>query len=188
MNDAGASDSARPVGDQVALAIQSLRSGMVGGFDTLVRIDNREAEADAQFQFDAAGGILHRWGCRAIPPKAPLLGLASASPDQLTYACERCKPVPEPQPETRSADRSDVLFGLASLVDQFAGVLKERGKDYRRSSDGQRLEAQMKETYQTLGSREKEIIDVLLSTLEQAAARLRNLDVELRQTGTKGGE
>ncbi len=172
--------------DQVALAIQTLRASTPGHFDALVRIDNRADEAIAPFQFDAARGMLHRKGCRAIPVNAPLLGLAEADPDYMIYACKRCKPVPETSPETKAADRADVMFGLVSLVDQFAGVLKERGRDYRQTADGQHLGAQLQDVYQALGAREKEIVDVVIGALDQVAARLRSLDGGLKQTAAKG--
>jgi hypothetical protein len=185
LNDQGPRRAGRSVADDVALAIQGLRAAG-RGFDALVRIDNRAAEAKSPFQFDAGRGLVHRRGCHAIPPNAPLFGLTSLSRDGLSRACKRCKPVPEPPPDTQAADRTDVLFGLVSLVDQFAGVLKERGKDYRQTPDGQNLGMQLKGLYQTLGVREKALLDVVLGTLDQLAARLRALDGALNPNGTKG--
>lgn len=183
----GSSPSARRfVADEVALAIQHLRL-VSGGFNTLVRIDNRATEVNAPYQFDAARGLVHRRGCRAIPPNAPLFALTSVSRDDLRHACNRCQPVPEPS-DNKAADRTDMLFGLVSLVDQFADVLKERGKDYRLTTDGQHLDTQLGEVYRTLGVREKEILDVVLTTLDQVAARLRALNGSLNQNGTKGNE
>lgn len=186
MNDARPHSPLRPVSDQIAVALQGLRHVAHGSFDALVRIDNRAAERNAPFQFDAVTGLVHRRGCRAIPPSAPLFGLASVSRDQLSRACKRCKPMPEPPPDTKVADRSNMLFGLVSLVDQFAGVLKERGKDYRLTPDGQHLGTQIDEVYRTLGVREKEILDTVLTTLDKLAAGLRAVDGALNQNGTEG--
>jgi hypothetical protein len=187
-NSSASDASARPVADRIALAIQSLRVAAPHRFDALVRIDNRAVEADARFQFDIRHGMLHRRGCHAIPPNVPLLGLASTGPEYLIAACKRCKPVPEPPPDTRSTDRANVMFGLVSLVDQFAGVLRERGKDYRQTPDGQRLGTQLKEIYSGLGAREKEIVDVVINTLDQVAARLRSMDSDLKNPTPNGGE
>jgi hypothetical protein len=178
----------RSVADEVALAVQGLRRAAAGGFDALVRIDNRTAEANAPFQFDAARGLLHRRGCRAIPPNAPLFGLTSIGGDVLSRVCRRCKPVPEASQDTKATDRADMLFGLVSLVDQFAGVLKERGKDYRQTAEGQHLGTQLGAVYQSLGAREKDVLDVVLTTLDQVVTRLRALDGALNQNGTKGND
>ena len=185
MNDGATARTQKSVADEVALAVQGLRLASDGESRALLRIDNRAAEANAPFQFDAAGGLLHRRGCRAIRAHAPVFGLTNPSPEDLSRACKRCNPVPEP-PDPKSHDRVDVLFGLVSLVDQFSGVLKERGKDYRQTAEGQRLDTQLGEVYRDLGAREKEILDAVLGTLDQIVARLRALDGTLNPNGRKG--
>ena len=126
--------------DQAALAVQDLRSrGRLGGPDFLLRIDNRAEAAEAPFQFDAANGIVHRRGCGAVPAgaRSALYGFWKIGPDDQQLACKRCRPVPDDHQEVEETDRTDLLYGLISVVDQFAGVLKERGKDYQRTSTGQ---------------------------------------------------
>jgi len=177
-----------PVVDEVALALQGLRQAGLGtGYDVLVRIDNRSAEAGAPYQLDAARGVLHRRDCRALPKSAPTFALGRVSEEALSRACKRCKPMIEPtQPKTR--ERADVLFGLVSLVDQFGSVLKERGKDFRQTPEGRRLDTQLTEVYQGLGAREKEVLDVVLATVNDILARLRSIDGALNREEKKEGD
>jgi len=180
------SESARPLLDQAALAVQALhRAGRLGS-DVLVRIDNTEETAAAPYQFDAARGTLHRRGCRAIPDGAPLYARWHLTRDDLKHACKRCKPLPDEQHNTEPTDRADLLFGLVSLVDQFGGVLKERGKDFRKTEEGQQLSAQLGAIYRNLGRREKDVLDTVLSTLDAVIERLRALDRSLNRNGADG--
>jgi hypothetical protein len=176
------------IGDQVALAIQQLRpEGRLGQWDTLLRIDNQTEAAEAPFQFDAVNGALHRKGCKAIPAHArsALYGLQRIGPEEQKRACPRCRPVQNEQQTEPENDRADLLFGLISVVDQFSGVLKERGKDFKKSSEGQKLNAQLGGLYQTLGKREKEVLDTVFTSLDQIAKRLRDLDSGLNGSHKK---
>jgi len=181
-------ESARPLLDQAALAVQALRDGSRPGLDVLVRIDNT-AEADAApYQFDANAGKLHRRSCRAIPDSAPLYGRWHLSRDDLIHACQRCKPLPDEPNTSEQTDRADLLFGLFSLVDQFSGVLKQRGKDYQKTDEGRALTAQLGAVYRGLGRREKEVLDTVLGMLDGGIERLRALDRSLNSNGTEGRE
>jgi hypothetical protein len=182
------SDQTRPLLDQAALALQALRG--VGGppSDVLLRIDNTTEAAAAPYQFDAAAGRLHRRGCRAIPEGAPLYGRWHLSRDDLTVACKRCRPLPDETKPSEPPDRADLLLGVLSLLSQFSGVLKERGKDYQKTDEGLALTAQLGAIYRNLGRREKDMLDAMLSTLDGLIERLRTRDRSLHKNGADGKE
>ncbi len=181
-------DPPRPLLDQAALAVQALRRAGQLGFDVLVRIDNTAEAAAAPYQFDAARGTLHRRGCRAIPDGAPLYARWHLGRDDLTVACKRCKPLPDETKPSDPTERADLLLGLLSLVSQFSGVLKERGKDYQKTDEGQALTAQLGAIYRNLGRREKDMLDAMLGTLDTVIERLRALDRSLNKNGVDGKE
>ena len=108
------------------------------------------------------------------------------SHDNVKHACKRCKPLPDEPNVNEPKDRADLLFGLVSLVDQFAGVLKERGRDYQSTEQGQQLSAQLGDIYRSLGRREKEVLDTVLGTLDTVIQRLRELDRSLNNNGAGG--
>ena len=182
------SDQTRPLLDQVALTLQALRN--VGGLpsDVLLRIDNTKEAVAAPYQFDAAAGRLHRRGCRAIPEGAPLYGRWHLSHDDLTVACKRCRPLPDETKPSEPTDRTDLLLGVLSLVSQFSSVIKERGKDYQKTDEGQALTAQLGAIYRNLGQREKDMLDAMLGTLDVVIERLRSLDRTLHKNGAGGKE
>lgn len=182
------SDQTRPLFDQAALALQALRSGGRLRSDVLLRIDNTAEASAAPYQFDAAVGRLHRRGCRAIPDGAPLYGRWHLGRDDLTVACKRCKPLPDETKPSEPTDRADLLLGLLSLVSQFSGALKDRGKDYQKTDEGQALTAQLGAIYRTLGRQEKDMLDMMLGTLDTVIERLRALDRSLHKNGVDGKE
>lgn len=185
MNEEG-----RPLVERAALVIQELhRGGRREGWDTLLRIDNRTEAARAPYQFDAVHGVLHRLGCKAIPASAAaaLYGLWHVGPDEQAYACARCKPMAE-ESKREETDRTDLLFGLVSVIGQFAGVLKERGKDYQKTDEGRKITVQLGSFYQALGRREKEIVDTVLETLEALIGKLRDADERLNRGKDGSGE
>jgi hypothetical protein len=84
--------------------------------------------------------------------------------------------------EDSSDDRgfaSDLLYGLLSVVDQFSGVLRERGLEYRNSSEGQRLAGQIEGFYRGLGERERQVVAAALLSLDGLAKTIRDLDASL---------
>lgn len=182
------SEQPRPLFDQAALALQALRAGGRLGAEVLLRIDNSAEAAAAPYQFDAAAGRLHRRGCSAIPDGAPLYALWHLNRDHLTVACERCKPLSDETKPSETTDRADLLLGLVSLVSQFSGVLKERGKDYQKTDEGQALTAQLGAIYRNLGRREKDMLDMMLGTLDTVIERLHALERSLNKNGVDGRE
>ncbi len=178
----------RPVLDQAALALQALHSAGRSGADVLLRVDNSAETAAAPYQFDAAAGRLHRRGCRAIPEGAPLYARWQLGPDELSLACKRCKPLPDDTQPSEPPDRADLLLGIVSLVSQFSGVLKERGKDYQKTDEGQALTAQLGAIYRGLGRKEKDLLDTVLHVLDAMVERVRTLDRALGKNGAEGKE
>jgi len=174
------SEHPRPLLDEAALALQSLRGAAHRHNDVLLRIDNTAEAAAAPYQFDVAAGRLHRRGCRAIRPGTSLYGRWHLGRGDLIFACKRCNPMPENAKPSEPTERTDLLLGLLSLVSQFSGVLKERGRDYQQTDEGQVLTAQLGKIYRDLGRREKDLLDTALATLEAVTARLRAADQSLK--------
>jgi hypothetical protein len=96
--------------------------------------------------------------------------------------------LPDDTNSTPPTDRADLLLGVLSLISQFSGVLKERGKDYQKTDEGQALTAQLGAMYRNLGRREKEVVDTMLATLDSLIERLRALDRSLKKNGADGKE
>jgi hypothetical protein len=167
------SDHHRPLLDEAALALQGLRGAHNLPTDVLLRIDNTAEAAAAPYQFDVVAGRLHRRGCRAIPEGASLYGRWHLGRDDLIVACKRCNPLPEQTKPSEPTERADLLLGLLSLVSQFSGVLKERGRDYQKTNEGQALTAQLGAVYRDLGRRERDLLDTALATLDEVTERLR---------------
>lgn len=181
------------LGDLVALKIQEWHAAAkLGGDQPLVRIDNREEVEEAPFQFDAASGRLHRRGCRALaaPSRRPVYGVWQVGLHGWKLACEQCKPVAE---DGKAQDRSgtaDLLFGFVSIIAQFGGVLRERGREYRQSSPGRLLNQQIETLYQGLDRRERDMVDTILVSIDGLVTRIRELERSLdgmnRMNGTNG--
>jgi hypothetical protein len=172
--------------DEAAIALQGLRTKARAGAGFLLRVDDTAEAALRPFQFDAAAGLLHRRGCRAIPHGAALYGLAHVTRDDLAHACKRCQPVPDEHPPTDKTERTDLLFGLVSVIDQFAGVIKERGKEFRKTSEGQRLSAQIGTAYRSLDQGQQGLLDLFVATLDQLIERVKNADETLHGKGPEG--
>ena len=182
MNERQGQSNGQHLGDWVALAIQQLHQDRrLGGCDTLIRIDNLAEAADAPFQFDPVNGALHRKGCRVIPrgSRSALYSLWRIGPEEQKWSCPQCRPMPDEQRTDEEGDRIHLLFGLISVVDQFAGVLKERGRDFQKTSEGQKLATQLGGFYRSLGQREKEVLDTIISSLDQLTQRIREIDTGL---------
>jgi hypothetical protein len=160
------------LGDRLALEIQALhRRGKLRDTQPLLRIDQRREAAEAPYQLDAVEGRVHRNGCRAIAAssKSALYGVWEFRSGEQHLACDQCKPMPTKRKKTTveglEAPASDLLYGLLSILDQFGGVLRERGREYRRSHNGQQLRGGVRDLYESLGSNERDVLDVLANAL-----------------------
>ena len=78
-----------------------------------------------------------------------------------------------------------MLYGLLSVVNQFGGVLRERGQEYRKSGVGKLLNAQIENIYRAVNERERTVLNVVLTSLDELASTIRNLDADLN--GPDGG-
>jgi hypothetical protein len=74
---------------------------------------------------------------------------------------------------------TDLLYGLLSVVNQFGGVLRERGQEYRTSRVGKLLGERIENMYRGINERERNILDVVLTSLDELASTIRNLDADL---------
>lgn len=176
--------------DVVAQSIQRLRSdrrqhnGRKERERPLLRIDNLTDAARAPFQFDAAGGRLHRRGCRSISTRSrhALYGLWRIDPEECKLACPSCKPVPMEEKSRERGDATDILFGLVSLVDQFGSVLRERGREYRNSEDGHELGRRFEGLFQRLDQREQDFLSTLLNSMDGLITAVRDIDDRLNKS------
>jgi hypothetical protein len=184
---------AASLGDRVALEIQELhRRGKLRDTQPLLRIDQRREAADAPFQFDAVRGRLHRNGCRAIPAtsRSALYGVWEFRPGERHLACPRCKPVPTRRKKAThvlDAPASDLVYGVLSILDQFGGVLRERGREYRRSRNGEQLRSGVQDLYAILGNGERDVLHVLATALDALSSVVNDLQRGVASTIGPGG-
>ena len=178
------------VTDMVGLWIQELHTnGGLLGSQPLLRIDNREQARQAPFQLDAVTGRLHRAGCRSIPKgsMSALYGIWQIGKDDQLLACARCKPMPRTDDKSEDPDyATDLLYGVLSVVNQFGGVLRERGQEYRNSHAGKLLGAQIENIYRGVNERERNVLDVVLASLDELVNTIRDLHADLN-TGSPAG-
>jgi hypothetical protein len=175
------------LGDLLALKLQQLHSeNTLRGNQPLFRIDYRTEAAQAPFQFDAVGSKLHRTGCRAIPAgsESALFGIWRIRAEDRQYICRRCRPAAAPEATMDKNFGSDVLYGVLSILDQFGSVLRERGREYRNSDEGRQVANNVSGLYASLGEREKEALDLLLSSLDGVLKTVQEFDHTLG--GTNG--
>jgi hypothetical protein len=178
----------------VALGIQELhRRGKVRDSQPLLRIDQRKEAAEAPFQFDAVRGRLHRTGCRAIPAasKSALYGVWEMRGSEQHLACPKCRPTPT---RTKSAARtpdvpaSDLVYGVLSILDQFGGVLRERGREYRRGQTGEQVRSGVRDLYDLLGTGERGLLDVIASALDGLSSAVHDLQRTLASSSGNANE
>ena len=118
-----------------------------------------------------------------------LYGVWRIAEEEEKLACPRCDPMlrPEEKLGEKPADKPlekpneaesplDLLYGVLSVIGQFGGVLRERGQEYRNSRAGTMLGAQIEKMYSTVSEREKNILDVMASSLNTLAVAIRELD------------
>ena len=82
-----------------------------------------------------------------------------------------------------AAPGSDLVYGLLSILDQFGGVLRERGREYRRSQSGGPLRGGMREIYESLGQGEQDMLRVIASALDGLSAVVNDLQRSLATNG-----
>src|SRR4051812_47391672 len=132
--------------DLLALRIQQLRmEGLLDGEEALLNLDCAADAAEAPFQFDMVQAKLHRTGCAAIPPssRSTLYAVRQMKGDDQNLACLSCLPKEAGNQVAKTDDMSDLVLGVLSIVDQFSSVLRQRGKEYRKSSAGQAVVQKM---------------------------------------------
>jgi hypothetical protein len=80
----------------------------------------------------------------------------------------------------------DILYGVLSIVSQFGSVLRERGQEYRRSGAGAALGGRIEKIYAEVNESERNVLDVLTTSLGTLAAALRDIEVGLNGEPTRG--
>jgi hypothetical protein len=80
----------------------------------------------------------------------------------------------------------DILYGVLSIVSQFGGVLRERGQEYRKSGAGAALGGRIETIYAEVNESERNVLDVLTTSLGTLAAALRDIEGGLNGEPTSG--
>jgi hypothetical protein len=83
---------------------------------------------------------------------------------------------------------TDLLYGVLAVVTQFGGVLRERGQEYRNSQVGKLLSAQIESMYRGINERERNILDVVLTSLDELVSTIRSLDEDLNGPNGNGAK
>jgi hypothetical protein len=166
MNDARSGSSLDLV-DRIALELQRLRSANRIDDHPLLRVDNRKESAEAPYQFDIVKSVLHRTHCTAIPKRSrtALYALWDVQPDDLKYACDRCRPVISETPRN-GADATDLLYGFLAIIDQFGAILSERGKEFRASERGRQMEQTVSRVIDELDQQQQQSTQILATSID----------------------
>jgi hypothetical protein len=178
------------IGDRIALALQALRQK--AGVDVrrpLLRIDYRREAAAAPFRFDMIGGKLHRRGCTAISRSAhtALYSIWEARPELPAVACEECRPAPEEAVDMRQDASFDIIYGLLSVVDQFGSVLRERGREFRKSSRGRRVAQDLRQVFAALDETQQQALQLSITSLDSLAKAIQRASQSLEQDNQLNG-
>jgi hypothetical protein len=136
--------------DSLSLRIQELRGqGLLTETEPLLNLDYTSQAAQAPFLFDMARAMVHRNHCAAIPDssKSTLYAVWELSAGDRQMACPVCRPHLAAPPPAETEQISNLLLGIVSFLDQFASVLRERGKEYRQSDKGNALVTQLEKLF-----------------------------------------
>jgi hypothetical protein len=178
--------SAAVVGDLIALKLQELQRHEDVASRPLVRIDARPEAGRAPFVFDPVAGRLHRAGCDAVPARSrtALYALWRVPEGDERLACPRCRPEPAADGPVDRDGAMDYLFGVLSTLDQFGSVIRQRGREFRESEQGRALGRNLDGLYASLDEREREVLGVVLASLDGLINTIADLDSGLsRQNG-----
>jgi hypothetical protein len=104
-----------------------------------------------------------------------------------TGASESERAGPEKNGKAPQGDVADLLYGVLSIVNQFSGVLRERGKEFRKGGDGGRIKSEIEGFYAKLGEREKGLVLMTLLSLDEMTRKIRDLDQGLNGAAKANG-
>jgi hypothetical protein len=175
--------------EDISLTIQELRrTGKIPAEPSLLRIHNPGEMTNAPFMFDMVNGRLHRAQCAKIPTVSRSALYAVWQPWQadLQQSCEICRPATAEVRHMKTHIASDIVFGFLSLLDQFSSVLIERGKEYRNSTQGRQLEESFDGVLSALDQKQKEVLDLAISSLEVLLEGIEGRNGNLNGDGTTG--
>ncbi len=156
------------VGDLFALKLQQLwTQGDVDDKQPLLKIDYRNAAAKAPFQFDTVRATLHRTNCSAIPQdsKSALFARWRINNDEMHLLCDKCQPTPLLGRVPHEHLTSDLFYGVLSVINQFAKVLREQGSAFTESENGRCLQLSIEKLYASFDEQQKQLMDTIISTL-----------------------
>ena len=89
--------------------------------------------------------------------------------------------LPEQTKPSEPTERADLLLGLLSLVSQFSGVLKERGRDYQKTNEGRVLTRRFSAAYRDLGGGRRTCSTQRSPCSDEVTERLRAANRSLNQ-------
>ena len=169
--------------DSLAMEIQRLRRWSKDD-QPLLRIDYREEAKAAPYQLDVAQVRIHRNGCRLIreSSKTSLYGMWRIGPEELKLACQKCRPVANKKSNDED-DRyaMDLVYGMLSIIDQFGGVLRERGRQYRRTQGERRPGNVASRARRNGNARKDEAMQTAVRMLDGLLKAVRNMDRSLHE-------
>jgi hypothetical protein len=156
------------LGDKVALEIQAMHKRGRLGPGSLFGVDYRHQGAGAPFLFDVGSGLLHRSSCRSLKrrDRSLLYAVWTAEGNDFSLACRVCKPEPQRGKRMDNDRFSDMIYGFASLLEQFGSVLRERGKEYRKTHQGRQLANAAQQVLAQLDQTQRNMLDDLTSIID----------------------
>jgi hypothetical protein len=178
------------IGDRIALALQALaRQPGVNVRRPLLRIDCRREAAAAPFRFDMAGGKLHRRGCSAIARSAntAVYSIWEARPELPAVACEECHPSPQEAVDMEQDTSFDIIYGLLSVVDQFGSVLRDRGREFRKSARGRRVAKDLQQVVAALDGTQQQVLQLTVASLDSLVQAIQRGNRSLEETRQLNG-
>jgi hypothetical protein len=178
------------IGDRIALALQALaRQPGVDVRRPLLRIDYRREAAAAPFRFDMTGGKLHRRGCSAISRTAhtALYSIWEARPELPAVACEQCRPAPQEAVDMSQDQSFDIIYGLLSVVDQFGSVLRDRGREFRKSARGRRVAKDLDQVVAALDDTQQQVLQLTIASLDSLVKAIQRGSQSLEQEQQRNG-
>ena len=135
---------------------------------------------------------------RCNPMGKPAAAEPEATPQQKARQTEEARQDESTRPEAKQGEAKaaggrpqddhavDILYGVLSIVSQFGSVLRERGQEYRKSGAGAALGGRIEKIYAEVNESERNVLDVLTTSLGTLAAALRDIEGGLNGEPTSG--
>lgn len=186
----GITQTKKDLADLLALQLQKWGAeNVVDTTQPLLRINAKREFDNAPYQFDITRGRIHRTGCPAIPrsSETALYALWEIQANELPHACEKCKPQPAIGNKMIRDLSKDIFYGFLSIIDQFGNVISERGREFRQSEQGQRVERDLEKALAALDEKQRETINVVVASLQGLTDAVRLLNESINGTNSGNG-